>query len=1138
MTNRFAHVFDVFANPVLRIVDFVRSFHLSGFTYIVLVAAIGYGCDESSYSTPANAQFVRMRAAETGIDFRNDIQDDSLFNEITYRNFYNGGGVAVGDINNDGLTDLFFTANQGANKLYLNKGGFRFEDITVQAGIIKNHKWSTGVTMADVNGDGLLDIYVCAAGIAQGDKRQNELYVNQGNLRFKEDAASYNLQDSGAFHTQAAFFDYDLDGDLDAFLLNNNCLVPVGSYGFGNARTVENAVHGDKLMRNDNGVFTDVSREAGIFQSVFGFGLGVAIGDINFDNWPDLYISNDFFEKDYFYINQKNGTFRESSDSSIPHMSQSSMGADMADINNDGLIDIFSTDMLPEDDYRLKKNTAFEDYDTYRSKSTMGFHRQLLSNMLHLNNGNNTFSEIAQFAGVDATDWSWGALIFDMNNDGWKDIFVCNGMYLDVTDQDYIAYTADRDHLSIIRNNKSPNSYELLKKMLTSQPIPNYALINKENLTFKNEAHQLGLGEPGFSNGAAYADLDQDGDLDLVINNLNDECVVYSNTVQRQENNYLNVKLKGEGLNRFGIGATVTLWAGKKQQTLQNFPTRGFQSCVEPTLFFGLGEIATIDSLRVTWPNNKTQTVSNVKSNQTFTFSQAKADAHFIASVSDKNPIFSDVTEIVFPENLRHKENSFVDFDQQRLIPHLLSTEGPKLSVADINSDGLDDIFIASAKNDTSSILIQHISGSFRRLPQAAFANDSEYEDAGSAFVDVDKDGDMDLVVASGGNLEQDGSALLQIRLYMNDGKGSFTREVAALPDIRLNASCVRAHDYDNDGDDDLFIGGRSIAWQYGSIPETILLRNDNGTFTNVTERVAPSLKRVGMVTDATWCDLNADGLKELVVVGEWMSLAVFRYDRAKNQFSKQLVPETSGWWNCVEATDIDNDGDIDLLGGNLGTNSKLKGDLSHPVKMFVSDFDANGRQECIITYYKADGKEYVYYMRPDLTAQIPGLKKKFLRYADYAGKTVQQTFTSEQLSKSEKQEAGELRSCLFVNDGKGKFTKKPLPLRAQFSPIYAFYVKDINGDGAKDIVAGGNLFGLKPELGRYDADYGTTLLGTGNNEFTYLSSQRSGIFYHGEVRDMAELKSKHNTLLLVARNNDAPLVYKSEHKAVAKRFE
>ncbi|HZH35965.1 MAG TPA: VCBS repeat-containing protein, partial [Flavisolibacter sp.] len=796
----------------------VRNIYVAGICVLVLAFS---ACQQSGFKPPDNPLFVTVDAKQSGLDFRNDVKDDTIFNELNYRNFYNGGGVAIGDINNDGLPDVFMTANAGKNKLFLNKGNFKFEDITDKAGIVKKHKWSTGVTMADVNSDGLLDIYVSTAGNLPGDKRQNELYINKGNLLFEEAAASFNLQDPGAYHTQASFFDYDMDGDLDVYLLNNDFTLPVGSFPSSSVRTRVNKVTGDKLMRNDNGMFTNVTEQAGIFASAIGFGLGITTGDINGDNWPDIYISNDFFEKDYLYINQRNGMFREVSDSALSHVSQSSMGADMADINNDGLLDIFSTDMLPEGDLRLKKNTLFDDYDTYHSRFTAGFHYQILGNMLHLNNGSGAFSEMAQYAGVNATDWSWGALIFDLNNDGFKDIFVCNGMYLDVTDQDYINYTAAEADRNFFRSTSNKPDYERLKEMIVSEPLPNYAFVNKGNLSFENKAYQLGLGKPGYSNGAAYADLDGDGDLDMIVNNINDECFVYRNTTtEKHKKGFLQVDFKGEGLNRFGVGASVTLYAGGSMQVQQNYPTRGFQSCVPPTLLFGLDTLRSIDSLMVQWPSFKRQVIKNPSLNKTLVLQESDATAAAPQRAVEEAPWFQEATTAAIKGNIRHQENSFVDFNLERLMPHMLSTEGPKLAVGDVNGDGLEDFFMGSARNDTAKIFLQKKDGRFTPLvPQPSLVADAAFEDAGAQLFDADNDGDLDLLTASGGNMATPGSRLLAPRLYVNDGKGFFKRDTTRLPAMEVNASCVRTWDYDGDGDRDVFIGGRSVPGQYGVVP-------------------------------------------------------------------------------------------------------------------------------------------------------------------------------------------------------------------------------------------------------------------------------------------------------------------------------
>ena len=1092
-----------------------------------VVVLLFYSCRENNNSSASKSTslFQLLPASQTGINFTNNVTDSANFNIFNFRNFYNGGGVAIGDVNNDGRPDVFFTSNQHENKLYLNKGGWKFEDISVKASIEGISKWHSGVTMADVNGDGWLDIYVSNSGDNKGNNRENELYINQHNNTFKEEAHQYGLDDKG-IGTQAVFFDYDRDGDLDCFVLNNS-FRPIETFGYDkhirNKRDVEG---GHRLYRNDNNHFTDVSEEAGIYGSAIGFGLGVTVGDMNNDGWPDMYVSNDFFEKDYLYINQHNGTFKEEIDEATGHVSLASMGSDMADINNDGLLDVFTTDMLPEGDYRLKTTTKFDDYDVNNAKLQSDFHHQLEKNCLQLNNGDGTFSEIADMAGVEATDWSWGALSFDMNNDGWKDIFVSNGISKDLTDQDFLNYFgADATRQQIMKGGFHYNDF--LNKMPVTL-IANYAFINQHDLTFSNESAQLGLATPSFSNGAAYGDLDGDGDLDLVVNNENKEAFVYRNMVNETEHtHYLKIKLQGNVPNTLGIGSRVTLYANKMQQVLEQTTTRGFESSVEPVLNFGLGKTAIIDSITIRWQDGKQQTLQSIKADTTLLLSQSNAITPKPLPTSVSKPLYINVTADVIKGNSKHNENNFIDFDQERLIPKMLSTEGPKLAVADVNSDGLEDFFMGGAAGDTAKLFLQTSDGHFVQSLQHAFAQDKDNEDIGAEFFDADGDGDVDLVVASGGNEQQSASLYLYPRLYLNDGKGNFTRSVRSLPLVSINASCARVQDVDGDGKPDLFIGARSIAGVYGKSPASLLLKNmGNGIFTNVTQQVCPDLLHLGMVTDAQWADVDGDGKKELITVGDWMPVTVFKYDKGTLKKWKE-IPNSSGWWNCLMVVDINDDGKPDLIGGNNGSNSKMGADKEHPAELYVNDFDNNGRIECVPVYYKSDGKPYPFNLYGEMMAQIPALRKTFLQYSEYAGKAIENVFTPDQLQNAEKHVVEQSQSCMFINRGNGNFTMQPLPQRAQFAPVFAALAEDLNNDGRKDIFLAGNFFGLKPELGRYDASYGVSLFADAEHQFAYKNSSQTGLYVRGEVRDIKEIHTSKGMYIIVARNNDSLLFFK-----------
>lgn len=1090
--------------------------------------ALTLGCSSVSENEQPPL-FESLEANSSGVDFINELNNEDKFNIYTYRNFYNGGGVGIADIDNDGLSDIYFTGNRVPNRLYKNLGGMKFKDITETAGVAGQRAWSTGVSMADVNGDGFVDIYVCNSGDISGDNKQNELFINNGDGTFTEQAEKYGLADQG-FSTHAAFFDFDRDGDLDVYLLNNSYKA-IGSFNLQkNERPKRDPVGGDKLYRNDNGKFVDVSESAGIYGSVIGFGLGVTVGDVNDDDWLDIFISNDFFERDYLYINNQDGTFSEVLENSMQSISAASMGADMADINNDTKPDIFVTDMLPEPDDRLKQVTTFESWDRHHYGVQNGYHYQYSRNMLHVNNGDGTYSELGRLAGIEATDWSWGALFFDMDNDGHKDLFVANGIYQDITDLDYLNFIDNSETKQAIISGDGVD-YDALIDPIPVTPIPNYAYRNTGDLQFENVADQWGLGKPVHSNGAAYGDLDNDGDLDLVVNNLNVVSSIFENKTNEvyPENGYLKFDLVGKEMNPFSVGAKITVKAGDDTYYLEQIPIRGFQSTVDAHPLVGVGNHKQLDLVQVVWPDGTVTRQTNVPANQTLKLNWAEAKPAAPMTLEANLKVFEEI-DITKALNFAHKENPFVDFDRDRLTYHMLSTEGPKLAEGDVNGDGRMDMYIGGAKDQTGALFLKNADGTYTQHQVADFEKNKLSEDLSASFFDVDNDGDLDLFVASGGNEHGVGSADLADRLYINDGKGNFRKSANSfLSSQRWSTSVAIPYDLNGDGFEDLFVGSRVRPFLYGvPAPSFIYINDEKGGFTNATEELAPGLDEFGMVTDATWQDIDGDGDKDLIVVGEWMAPTVFRNDNGKliNISEEVGTANFTGWYNQMKAADLDGDGDIDFVLGNHGLNSRFSASEEEPIRLYVNDFDKNGSPEQIFTRV-VDGKDLPYVLKHELQMQIPSIKKRYLKYEVYNDQTIQDIFNEEQLSQAVKSEATFLSSAVMLNNGDGTFTVNALPTLAQYAPVYAIEVHDFNKDGNPDILLGGNLFEAKPQVGKYDANYGILLLGDGKGGFEGLDKTKTGLSIVGEVRDFTITEINGDSVLLVAMNDEALRAFK-----------
>lgn len=1085
-----------------------------------------FSCNTETTETVRPTLFSILDSGKTGIRFSNDLTDTPDFNILEYLYYYNGAGIAAGDINGDGLTDLYFAGNQVANRLYLNKGNLQFEDITEKAGVAGSGTWSTGVTMADVNGDGHLDIYVSQVGNYKEAKGVNQLFINQGDMTFVDEAAKYGLNFKG-FSTQAAFFDYDRDGDLDMYLLNHSIKNPA-VFAKATTRTNTDEMGGDRLFQSQlaqgKEQYTDVTQEAGIYSSALGFGLGIAISDLNNDGWPDIYVSNDFTENDYLYTNNQDGTFSENLEQQIAYTSRYSMGNATDDLDNDGRSEIITTDMLPSDPEIWQKSVGEDKTDVFDIKLNFGYAHQYVRNTLQKNLGNGSFSDVSLMAGTFATDWSWAPLVFDMDNDGLPDLHISNGIYKRPNDLDYLNYGQDQPGV------KGMDADELEAFQIKNLPtvkIPNYAGRNKGELQFESIGDNWGLNESSYSNGSAYADLDNDGDLDLIINNTNQEAFVYENKARQQNQaHYLTVKLQGTELNKQAIGARVTIFTEAGQQTREVMPTRGFQSAVSTVLHFGLGATASIKSLTVLWPDGSTQQLQDIASDQILSIPYAPTTA--IEPAVKEKALFQTA---VF-EAWSHEENlSYKDYNQEHLIPRKFSTEGPALAVADVNGDGLDDMYLGGAKEQPGSLWIQNTDGSFRLKENRSFKQLARAEDTDALFFDATGDGYPDLYVISAGNEYKGGQVFTFDRLYINDGQGNLQFAPTALPQFGTHGKTVSAADIDADGDLDLFVGANIVMGSYGLNPTHQLLINDGtGRFTDQTRTRMPMVPQLGMLNDAVWFDYDQDGDQDLITAGEWTHITLLE-NSGQGQFSKATIAgfeNTQGWWFSLALADIDGDGDQDLIAGNMGLNTKLKASSEKPLSLYLNDFDKNGQIDPVLFHFMED-VEIPFASRDDLIKQMAFIKKKHPDYKSYAALTKpEDLFGAELLESSMKKQATSLASAIFINQGAGNFEQQHLPTAAQLSPVMDILTKDFDGDGHMDLFLIGNFYGFRNDIGRAAAKPITYLKGDENGNFT---SSEEAILNNsqtwGDYRKATLLKGSNlDSHIIALRNNQKPTLF------------
>jgi hypothetical protein len=1055
-----------------------------------------------------------LASDETGIDFNNSIKESEYFNHYFFGQIYVGSGVAIGDLNNDGLPDVFFGGNQVGDRLYLNKGNFKFEDISKSSKISRSPGWSWGVTMADVNADGYLDIYVSRNGNSLDiNKRRNQLFINNQDLTFTESAISYGLADIG-FSTQAVFFDMDNDGDLDMYQVNQLADKKVLLINKMTAKDYESFK--DRIYRNDNGTFKDVSSETGISRNL-AYGLSVNAADFNNDGFTDLYVANDYAEPDFMYFNNGDGTFTNVINEQLKHITNLSMGSDTGDINNDGFIDLFTTDMTPEDHYRSKTNMRSMNADLFNKMIDSGAHHQYMTNTLQLNTGLGTFSDIATMAGVAFTDWSWASLLVDLDNDGFKDIIVSNGIKKDVENSDYLNALENLD--------EETTAKELftLSKNTPSQPLSNYVFRNKGNLQFEKMADKWGFNTPSFSNGMAYGDLDNDGDLDIITNNIDSKAFVYKNNTN---GNFLKIKLEGNDKNKFGFGVKAIIHYDGKQQVLENTVTRGYFSSVEPGLFFGLGKVKNVDKIEVLWQDGKVNVFKDVEANETITATHAKAEK-INANKKELQTLLSKIPSKSIGIDYRHTENEYDDFQEEILLPHKLSNNGPFTAVADINGDGLDDFFVGGAANSSGVLYTQKQNGTFAESSSQPWRIHKDSEDLEALFFDADNDGDIDLYVTSGGSEFKIGNKLLKDRLYKNNGFGVFTDSSSSLPNIYESSQSVKASDIDSDGDLDLFVGIRLIPGKYAYPASSYFLINEKGTFRKASKKSAPDLENIGMVTDAVFSDIDKDGDQDLLVVGEWMNIKVLENEKGvfKDSSKKFGIKEDRGIWWSITADDIDNDGDDDYIIGNLGKNNKFKASIEHPFKIYANDFDNNGTNDIVLAKFYKDnyvpvrGKECS-------TQQMPYISDKFKSYHSFASSKLIDILPKDKIDDAVVYEISSFESIILINQD-GLLKKQSLPVEAQISPIKDAFVDDFNKDGFKDILIVGNHFGVEVETVRYDAGFGAIFLGDGNNNFTFMTPNQSGFYVPLDSRSIQQIKLNEKEMLIISNNNDVLEVFK-----------